>query len=180
MGTIWKPSTSRPNGEVVALTLAWTGRRPHGLAFLSKPGVTLPETVQKGFKIRRPVMVLESPLETILAEIGDSLDYSFQPTIPTPISIPSRFQPVLRDIAMVVDRSIDPNEIHKSLIGVDYLTDTELFDQFSGGQLPDRAQSLAFHLLFEHPDRTLTDQEITTTMGQVEEILKKKFQATIR
>lgn len=180
VGTVWKPSATKYGGEVVAVTLAWTGNKPHGLPFMTVPGTPLPESLGRDFKIRRPVMTLESPLEVVLDQLGNDLTYTYRETPSVTIRTPSRFQPAMRDIAILLEDSVDPDQVMKALDGINYLTDIELFDQFSGGKLPARKQSQAFHLLFEHPDRTLTTKEIDDAVAVAIDRLQQKFAATIR
>ncbi|MEK7460867.1 MAG: phenylalanine--tRNA ligase subunit beta [Patescibacteria group bacterium] len=189
VGTVWsqiptnasgKPSATKNGGEIIAITLAWTGTKPHSLSFLDKPGVTLTEGVAKGFKIRRPVTILESPVEVVLNNLSQ-LEQPLKTHIkPLAVRIPSRFQPVLRDIAILVDQNISPKKVSAVLNGIPNLVDIELFDQFSGGKLPSGTHSLAFHLLFEHPDHTLNEEKITEAIKKVTTRLVEKLKATIR
>ena len=52
-----------------------------------------------------------------------------------------------------------------------------LVDQYQGSQVPSGHQSLAFHMLFRDPERTLTAEEIAETMDQILTSLKDRFGA---
>jgi phenylalanyl-tRNA synthetase beta chain len=66
------------------------------------------------------------------------------------------------DVALVVPASARYGEVEHSLrAGAgDLLESVHLFDVYRGDQIDDDQQSLAFHLVFRAPDRTLTTDEV--------------------
>ena len=74
----------------------------------------------------------------------------------------SRFPPVHRDVAFVLDATIPAGVVRRALAGAagDLLDRAVLFDVFEGDPLPEGKRSLAFSLDFRAPDRTLTDREV--------------------
>ena len=55
-----------------------------------------------------------------------------------------------------------------SAAGGDLLSDTDLFDYFQDSAMRDSEEkSLAFHLVFQSPDRTLTDAEIDAAVKKI-------------
>ena len=55
-----------------------------------------------------------------------------------------------------------------------------LVDQYQGSQVPPGHQSLAFHMLFRDPERTLTAEEVAETMDRIVAALKDRFGAELR
>jgi len=60
------------------------------------------------------------------------------------------------------------------------LKETELFDIYKGEQIPTGQKSIAFKLLFQAPDRTLTDEEVNEVFNQIVKNLKTEYEAEIR
>ena len=58
--------------------------------------------------------------------------------------------------------------------------DVQLFDRFVGGAVPAGHASLAFHVVYRAPDRTLTDAEVDARHAQVVAEVDKRFGATLR
>lgn len=88
----------------------------------------------------------------------------------------SRFPAVRRDVAIIVPESTKieavTNVIEKA--GGALLVDTDLFDDFQDEGMRARGvQSLAFHLIFQSPDRTLTDEEVNQLHQKVIQALKQ-------
>jgi phenylalanyl-tRNA synthetase beta chain len=73
----------------------------------------------------------------------------------------SRFPPVRRDLAFVVDREVPAGAVRAALLEAagDLLDRALLFDVYEGEPLPPGKKSLAFSVDFRAPDRTLTDAE---------------------
>jgi len=93
----------------------------------------------------------------------------------------SKYPSTKRDIALVIDRSVNLGDIAQLLKNADPLiTSAELFDQFTGKGMADTMRSLAFHLNFQSQDRTLTTQEVDAIMKKIEQQLQTKFKAEIR
>lgn len=181
LGTVWKSTSHENGGEETVLTLAWTGTTSIKLPFISDRDLGLPiePALLHQLKIRRPVMFVEVPIEGLLDPISNPRPVMTPPSS-TQFREPSRFQPTLRDIAILVDQVVHPSEVQAMLLTIKHVVDVELFDQFTGGKLPADQQSLAFHLVLEDPHQTLSVSEINAVLAQVEQILKEKFKATLR
>lgn len=181
IGTVWKPSANKFTGEQTAVSLIWCDTQPQTLPFLDQQlGTRLEKKILDKFKIRRPVMFSEVPVSFYLTRTDNHPPPVMRPPTQPIFRPPSRFQPVLRDLAILVDESVTPIDVMKTLQEIPQLIDVELFDQFSGGQLPPGKQSLAFHLLLENSDHSLTSQEIEATIKQVKDQLETTYRAKIR
>ena len=80
-----------------------------------------------------------------------------------------RFPPARRDLAVVVPEEVPHVEILDLVrqFGGPYLEEAELFDVYRGRPLAEGQKSLAYHLVFRHEDRTLTDAEVDAEMGRI-------------
>jgi len=94
---------------------------------------------------------------------------------------PPSFPPVLRDIAFVLDRRTEHEFIAVAVKDVDPLiASVELFDRYEGKGIEQGKKSLAYHIIYQSPERTLTAEEIEAVHGKVARMLEHKFKAAIR
>lgn len=93
-----------------------------------------------------------------------------------------KFPAVTLDVALVVDRKVLTSEIEKVLgdAGDEMLENIELFDVYEGEKVPSGKKSLAFHLSYRLPDRTLKDQEVRLQHEKILSAVKEKFGAEVR
>lgn len=93
----------------------------------------------------------------------------------------AKYPALSRDLAFVLDKKILYNDIKTEIIKFDSLIrQVELFDVYSGDKLPASEKSLAFHLVFQSPDRTLVAEEVETLINRLLEHLQNKFGARLR
>lgn len=93
-----------------------------------------------------------------------------------------KFPAVTLDVALVVDRQVLISELENVLdeAGSEMLERVELFDVYEGDKVPQGKKSLAFHLVYRSPERTLTDSEVQTQHAKVLAAVKTKLGAEIR
>lgn len=129
-------------------------------------------SVHRNKDIPSPVCVLELELDLLL-EMGNRKP-KFQSF--------SSFPKVERDLAMVMKKSIHYKDVLTQIEGLKLplLTQAYIFDRFEGKNIPEDSASLAFRFVFQSPERTLTDSEVETAMGQIQSHLKAKFEASSR
>jgi phenylalanyl-tRNA synthetase beta chain len=94
----------------------------------------------------------------------------------------SRFPEVRRDLALIAHKDVAASAV----LGVirenagEWLTDLRLFDVYQGkGIDPDR-KSLAVGLTWQHPSRTLNDDEVNSTTQNILTSLEQRLNATLR
>ncbi len=80
-----------------------------------------------------------------------------------------KFPPARRDLAVVVPEDVPHVEILDLVrrFGGPYLEAAKLFDVYRGRPLAEEQKSLAYHLTFRHPERTLTDAEVDGEMSRI-------------
>jgi len=92
------------------------------------------------------------------------------------------FPPVLEDLAFVVDLET-PAERLKSLIhqtGKPLVAGVTIFDLYQGEQVGQGKKSLAFSVIYQAEDRTLTDEEVATMRNKIVNRLEKDLGAKLR
>ena len=121
----------------------------------------------------------ELPQPPILFEI----DASALAEVPIPHpGVPSRFPPVVRDIALVFENDtpaqaiLDAMEAEKPPI----VRSVRLFSLYRGAGLPNGRKSLAFRVVMQHTERTLTDAEADAARDSLVSLLGRKFSASLR
>ena len=94
----------------------------------------------------------------------------------------SKFPNVKKDVAFVVDKKLTSKEIEKVIksAGGSLLTDIEVFDVYTGSNLPQNKKSIAYALTFEDTKKTLTDEEINALLEKIIDTVCKKCNAEIR
>ena len=119
-----------------------------------------------------PISVAELDLEATLALVGPTHAVSAVP----------RFPPALQDIALVVDETVPAAELSGAIraAGSALLADVRLFDVYRGRQVATGKKSLAFSLVFQAADRTLTDAEVEAEKQRIVEVLSRRTGAQLR
>jgi phenylalanyl-tRNA synthetase beta chain len=56
----------------------------------------------------------------------------------------------------------------------------DIFDVYTGEQVPRGKKSLAFRITYRSPERTLTDEEVNKVQQQILDRLAKELDATLR
>jgi phenylalanyl-tRNA synthetase beta chain len=94
----------------------------------------------------------------------------------------SREPSVRRDLAVLVERTQPAGALSEEIrkVGGPDLVSVEIFDRYEGRGIPEGRVSLAFRLVFQRADRTLTDAEVNRMMDRVVTALASRFGAELR
>lgn len=94
----------------------------------------------------------------------------------------SKFPESRRDIALVMDEAVSFDQVRGIVAeqGGEFLQDVTLFDVYRGKGIEEGQKSLALGLTWQHPSRTLTDEEINSTVDATLSALADKLGATQR
>ena len=94
----------------------------------------------------------------------------------------SSFQPVDKDLAFVVDKTVPAISLMTAAKTADreFIADVRVFDVYEGENLPEGKKSIALALTFQPKDKTFTDQDIENLMNKVIQEMKKKCNAELR
>ncbi len=111
-------------------------------------------------------------LESLFKEVDDLYNVEAIPDQP----------PVLEDLALVVDDDIPAQDVQDLIeqTGGKILKDVRLFDVYRGEQVGDGKKSLAYSLVYQHPEKTLTDQEVLAIRVKITKRLEKELGAQLR
>lgn len=98
----------------------------------------------------------------------------------TPIS---KFPAVMRDLSMIVPARLPVADVERVLYDTaknsgDLVTDIDLFDLYINPDTEER--SMAFHVTFASPERTLTNKEIDSQITQMIAVVEKELNISVR
>ena len=131
--------------------------------------------LERGFSAE--VYAFELDLEVLLEQIDTD-----GPSLPSTFSPYSTFPPSDRDLAFFVPTTVSVAELERVIrkAAGKLLETVELFDEYTGKNVPEGQRSLAFRLVYRASDRTLTDEEIEPVHQKVREALVDKFRVELR
>jgi len=96
----------------------------------------------------------------------------------------SRYPAVREDIAVVVDEAISAAQVEAVIWSAGgtlrVLRDVRLFDLYRGEQVGSGRKSLAYRLVYQADDRTLTDDDATKIRAKIIKALERELSATLR
>jgi phenylalanyl-tRNA synthetase beta chain len=107
---------------------------------------------------------------------------SLMSKIVTSVKEISKFPPVRRDIAIIVDNDVS---VHSLLDAINtgksaIVSDISYLIFIAARGWTTAKKSLAFRVLLQDTEKTLTDEEADFAVASIVEILKNKFSATLR
>jgi phenylalanyl-tRNA synthetase beta chain len=97
-----------------------------------------------------------------------------------------RYQPIprypstSRDIALLVDEQITYQQICDIIQQFPLVSSVALFDLYAGEQVPAGKKSLAFRILYQSPEHTLTDKEVDKVQQQILDELRRDLKVSLR
>ncbi|MDP2967545.1 MAG: phenylalanine--tRNA ligase subunit beta [bacterium] len=94
----------------------------------------------------------------------------------------SKFPSAVRDIAVLVSRNVKIAEVLNKIYdtGGKIIRDVDLFDIYEGEEIPAGKKNLAFHIIYQAQDRTLSSKEIDELQNKIIKILEKNPEWTVR
>jgi phenylalanyl-tRNA synthetase beta chain len=130
--------------------------------------------VVENFEIRSetPLLVAELDLELILGHEPERFAIEPVPSYPA----------VREDIAVLVDKSVPAAEVAAVIrrSGGPLLKEVAMFDLYEGERIPAGKKSLAYHLTFQSPGKTLTDKEVKKSRQRIVDQLGRQLDAKLR
>ncbi len=120
-----------------------------------------------------PVMVAEFDLDALLSRIN----YQFFSIKPAPVT-----PPVYQDIALVVTDQTTATEVESVIVkaGGDLLKEVRLFDVYAGEPIPAGHKSLAYNLVYQTDEKTLTDKEVAKVHRKIVQAAEHQLGAKLR
>ena len=125
---------------------------------------------QQHFSLPKAPFIFELKIEKLLADKA----FKYEEI--------SKFLPVRRDIAIVVDDSVEVDSILDAVYKAKilFLNRIALFDLYQGKGIAENKKSVAFLILMQDTSKTLVDSEADSSVSKIVELLEKQFGATLR
>ena len=128
--------------------------------------------VQENFGLNVETYLLELEIEPLVAAAT---------RIPKFVHLP-KYPSMSRDIAVVVPMTVSTAELEAEIRANagELLQDVKVFDIYTGKQVAEGCKSMAFNLIYQAADRTLTDVEVDASMKAVMAEIAARYQAQLR
>ncbi|MBE0484296.1 MAG: phenylalanine--tRNA ligase subunit beta [Bacterioplanes sp.] len=127
-------------------------------------------SVQKSLGFKQAVFVLQVDLDAIR-----------DVNVPSFADL-SKYPEMRRDLALLVAHDVSVDQVFTGIkeAAGDHLCKLNLFDVYVGKGIDSDRKSLALGLTWQHPSRTLTDEEVNSSVAAVLSHLEKQVGATLR
>lgn len=128
--------------------------------------------VLKNFRISGKVCVFEIVFDNLLPFIKTDVRYQPLPKYPS----------IQRDLALIVKREVLSIDIINAIKSAnkELIKKVILFDVFQSKKIGEGRKSLAYSIVYQAEDRTLTDKEVDEIDKKIREKLAQKFNARMR
>ena len=144
---------------------------PSGNITLGLLGEVHPNILEGSGIERVPVAVFELDIEGLLEAMPQE----------GPLYRPvSRFPSAIRDLSILVDRDVSAARVQEIVERQRLVTRIQLFDIYTGENIPPGKRSLAYHIYFQAQDRTLTAEEVNRAFQSVVNSLGREVGAELR
>jgi len=132
----------------------------------------LSSKIIENLKLAHPVVIFDLDFEK-LAKLA-SEEHEFRP-------IP-KYPSAVRDLAILVPLQTRVEEVLNiiEITGGVLVRDIDLFDIYEGEELPEGKKNLAFHLIYQAQDRTLSSKEIDEIHNKIIKTLEKNPEWQVR
>ena len=130
------------------------------------------ESLLKSYDIEQPVYVMELDLETLVTMKRAVAPFKSIPAFP-----PSR-----RDMALVVDISVPAGALRDTAAqaGGKLLKAVDIFDIYTGKQVPEGKKSVALSLVLQSDERTIKDEDTQKAWDRILNKSKTAFEVELR
>lgn len=133
---------------------------------------TVKKNILKQFDIKQEVFYADFNWGQVLKLLSNKIKFTEIPKYPE----------VRRDLAMLVDESVSFDAIFKVARATEksLLKEINLFDVYTGSNLPEGKKSYAVSFIIQDNSKTLTDQQIDKIMGKLQQNLQNELGITLR
>jgi len=129
-------------------------------------------SILEAYDIDQPAFLLELDLEPLLRRAVPTAQFEAI----------GAFPPSLRDLAVVVAADTPAGDIRDAALqsGGKLLKSVDIFDIYTGKQVPEGKKSVALSLVFQSDERTLTDKDTQKAWNKIVKKLESSFEAELR
>ena len=92
----------------------------------------------------------------------------------------ARYPAATRDLALLVPADVPQGRVEEIIAGHRLVERAELFDVYTGENVPPGTKSLAFHVYFQSHQRTLTAEEVNRSLEGLLRNLERQMEASLR
>lgn len=129
------------------------------------------KSVKDAFNLQTAVAFFDFNLTKLIKIIGS--EKKFKPL--------QKYPEVIKDLSVILAEDILWEDLEKEILNASpKISKIELFDVYQSVKLGQAKKSLAFHLTFYNPERTLISNEVDQEIQKIIDIMENKFQATVR
>lgn len=120
--------------------------------------------------------------EVFYANINWDLLIEMYAEIGANISEPPKYPEVHRDIAMLLDKDIQYQQVYDIVManGGGIVQSVSLFDVYQGKNIPEGKKSYAINIILQHSEKTLSDKETEIIINKIKKTFEISLNATIR
>lgn len=129
-----------------------------------------------------PLLAKEADLkETYVFDIHLDAVLDAYENVPSFTEIP-KYPAVSRDIAFILDQEVLAGDVQDLIkeIGAPLVKQVDIFDVYQGEHLEEGKKSIAYHLLYQDPEKTLKDDEVETSYEEIVKAVAEKFSGYVR
>ncbi len=128
--------------------------------------------ITEDLKLKSKVVVFDFDFEKLQGLVCE--EQEFRPI--------SSYPSAVRDIAVLVPRDVLVEEVLNRIEGAggELIRDVDIFDIYEGEEMPEGKKNLAFHIIYQAEDRTLTSREIDDIQEKIIKVLEKDPEWEVR
>ncbi|UZE93149.1 MAG: phenylalanine--tRNA ligase subunit beta [Candidatus Nealsonbacteria bacterium] len=128
--------------------------------------------ITEALKLNAKVVIFDFDFEKLQELVSE--EQEFRPISPYPSAV--------RDIAVLVPRDVLVEEVLNKIegTGLNLIKDVDLFDIYEGEEIAEGKKNLAFHIIYQAEDRTLTSKEIDDIQEKIIKVLEKDPEWEVR
>ena len=134
-------------------------------------GEVRPDVIEAFEMEAAPVALFELDLESLLGVL---------PKSPSRYRSLGRFPRATRDLAVIVDSTVPASKVLSIISSQRLVAEVLLFDVYAGDNVPAGKRSLAYHVHFQSPDKTLEAEEVGRALEAVVQALEREVGGQLR
>lgn len=129
-----------------------------------------------------PLVAKEADLkETYVFDINLDAVLNAYENVPSFTEVP-KYPSISRDIAFILDEKVLAGDVQSLIkeIGEPLVKQVNIFDVYQGEHLEAGKKSIAYHIIYQDPEKTLKDEEVEASYQKIVKAVADKFNGYIR